>query len=253
MRKNFLLISALFFSILNHAQVKTTTPAKEEPSRIKVYTPGGISSSSDKSSKDNSYKWAVKTDIFDILTGEFPLIGEYRFAPKFSVEASAGVTYAYLPNEFLSSSDSSDGIFSDSGNTKAAMGTAFRGTIKFYPSSDYDAIEGWNFGIQVFSKTTNREYDLSLGDNGSALINGTKDVKSKTGLSLIIGKQIFEDSNVTFESFIGIGFASVKRESSKIESTYNSSTGDYTYNLSTYSLTETKPNVQFGLRIGFGN
>ena len=253
MRKNLLVISALFFSILINAQVKTTVPAKEEPSRIKVYTPGGISTNSDKNSKDNSYKWAVKTDIFAILTGEFALIGEYRFAPKLSVEASAGITYAYLPNEFLSNGDTTDGVFSDTGNTKAAMGTAFRGTLKFYPSSDYDAIEGWNFGLQVFSKTTNREYDLPISDNGSSLLNGTKDFKSKTGISLIIGKQIFEDSNITFESFIGIGFASVKRESSKIESTYNNSTSSYTYNLSTYSLTETKPNVQFGLRIGFGN
>lgn len=252
MRKNLLVISALFFAILINAQVKTTVPAKEEPSRIKVYTPGGISTSG-KSSKDNSYKWAVKTDVFAILTGEFPLIGEYRFAEKFSVEASAGVTYSYLPNEFLSNGDTTDGVYADTGDTKAAMGTAFRGTIKFYPSSDYDAIEGWNFGLQLFSKTTNREYELPISDNGAALINGTKDVKSKTGISLIIGKQIFEDSNVTFESYIGIGFASVKRESSKIESTYNSGTGNYTYNLSTYSLTETKPNVQLGLRIGFGN
>jgi hypothetical protein len=243
MRKNLLLISALFCSILNFAQVKPTTPTKEAPSRIKVYTPGGINSSSDKSSKDNSYKWAVKTDIFAILTGEFPLIGEYRFAPKFSVEASAGVTYAYLPNDFtLDGGDT---------NTKAAMGTAFRGTIKFYPSSDYDAIEGWNFGIQVFSKTTNRDYDETLSEG--ALLNGMKDSKVKTGFALIIGKQIFEDSNVTFESFFGIGFASIKTESSKIETIYGNGSTPDTYRLLTTSLTETKPNVQLGLRIGFGN
>ena len=78
------------------------TETKETPSRIKVYTPSGASSSS-KSTSDNSYKWVVKTDVFSILTGEFPLIGEYRFAQKFSVEASAGVTYSYLPNDFLDS------------------------------------------------------------------------------------------------------------------------------------------------------
>ena len=252
MRKNLLFISALFLSTLSQAQVKTTVPTKEAPSRIKVYSPSGATGTSRNNTNDNSYKWVVKTDVFGILSGEFPLIGEYRFAKKFSVEASAGVTYAYLPNEFLSNSDSAEGIFSDSGNTKAAMGTAFRGTIKFYPSSDYDAIEGWNFGLQVFSKTTNREYNLPTSDNGAELINGSKDVKSKTGFSLIIGKQIFEDSNVTFESFIGIGFASVKRESSKIESTYDNS-GNYSYRLITGSLTETKPNVQLGFRIGFGN
>lgn len=251
MRKNLLLIFALSFSILTKAQEKTPEPVKETPSKIKVYTPSGASNST-SSSKDNSYKWAVKTDIFGILSGEFPLIGEYRFSRKFSVEASAGVTYAYLPNEFLSNGDSSEGFFDDNENTKAAMGTAFRGTLKFYPSSDYDAIEGWNFGIQVFSKTTNREYDVPVSDNGG-LINGLKDVKSKTGVSLIIGKQVFQDSNVTFESYIGIGFARVKREASNIESIYNNSTNEYSYSLSTFSLTETKPNVQLGFRIGFGN
>jgi hypothetical protein len=243
MKKNLFLISALFFSILNQAQVKTTVPAKEAPSKIKVYTPSGESSSSGKSSKDNSYKWAVKTDIFAIATGEFPLIAEYRFAPKFSAEVSAGVTYAYIPND----------LSLDSGETtsKAAMGTAFRGAVKFYPSSDYDAIEGWNFGIQIFSKTMNRDYDTTVG-NGN-LLNGLKDTKSKTGISLIIGKQIFEDSNVTFESYFGIGFASIKTESSKIESNYNSTTGNYSYSVVTTPLTETKPNFQLGLRIGFGN
>ncbi len=243
MRKNLLLISALFLSALSQAQVKPTAPTKEAPSRIKVYTPGGVSSASGKSSKDNSYKWAVKTDVFGIASGEFPLIGEYRFAPKFSAEVSAGVTYAYIPNDF--SLDGGDT------NTKAAMGTAFRAAVKFYPSVDYDAIEGWNFGIQVFSKTMNRDYEAT-GD-GAASINGLKDSKSKTGISLIIGKQIFEDSNVTFESFFGIGFASIKTETSKIETIYGNGSAPNTYNPSTTSLTETKPNVQFGLRIGFGN
>lgn len=241
MRKKLLLFSVVLISMLNYAQ--------ETPSRIKVYTPTGVSNSN-KSSKDNSYKWAVKTDIFGIVSGEFPLIGEYRFAPKFSVEASAGVTYAYLPNDFFSGGNSSN-YGTNNDNTKAAMGSAFRGTIKFYPSSDYDAIEGWNFGIQFFSKTTNREYNTT-GD-GAGLINGLKDSKTKTGISLIIGKQIFQDSNVTFESFIGVGFASVKREYSSLESFYNNSTSSYSYNVSTTSITETKPNVQLGFRVGFGN
>jgi len=248
MRKNLLLISALFCSILNYAQVKPTAPTKEAPSRIKVYTPSGVSGSN-SSSKDNSYKWVVKTDIVGILTGEFPLIGEYRFAPKFSVEASAGVTYAYLPNEFLSSNNN-DNYYSNADNTKAAMGTAFRGTIKFYPSSDYDAIEGWNFGIQVFSKTTNREYNLT-GSEG-ALLNGMKDSKTKTGISLIIGKQIFEDSNITFESYFGVGIANSKRETSEVIS-YNASGNSVTPYVLTNSVTESKPNIQLGFRIGFGN
>jgi hypothetical protein len=241
MRRKILLFSAVMISALNFAQ--------ETPSRIKVYTPSGASNDT-KSSKDNSYRWAVKTDIFGIISGEFPVIAEYRFAPKFSVEASAGVTYAYIPNDFLSTNDDDVDYVSGDENTKAGIGSAFRGTIKFYPSSDYDAIEGWNFGIQLFSKTTNREYNSS--GNGEELLNGLKDSKTKTGVSLIIGKQIFQDSNVTFESFIGIGFANVKREYSTITSFYDTS-DNYAYEVQTKTLTESKPNLQLGFRIGFGN
>ena len=249
MRKKLLLISALILSALSQAQVKPTAPTKEAPSRIKVYTPSGEVGTSRNKTNDNSYKWVVKTDLVGILTGEFPLIGEYRFAKKFSVEASAGVTYAYLPNDLLIA-NSIDNYNSDSGNTKAAMGTAFRGTIKFYPSSDYDAIEGWNFGIQLFSKTTNREYNYSGSDG--ALLNGLKDSKSKTGISLIIGKQIFEDSNITLESYFGVGIANNKREYSQVSST--DANGNYVADyVVTKTITETRPNLQVGFRIGFGN
>jgi hypothetical protein len=237
MKKKLFFISALLISIFNYGQ--------EAPTKIKVYTPTGTSNST-KSSKDNSYKWVVKTDLLGIVSGEFPLIGEYRIAPKFSIEASAGLTYAYLPNDFLSFNNNDD-TASDVENTKAAMGSAFRAAIKFYPSVDYDAIEGWNFGIQLFTKTTNREYDQT-GD-GAALINGLKDSKTKTGIALIIGKQIFQDSNVTFEGLIGIGLANVKRESSVLS--YDNDTNLNLVN--TITTSETKPNIQLGCRIGFGN
>ncbi len=246
MTKRLLLASALFFSALNYAQDKPAESTKETPSRIKVYTPSG--SQTGKSSKDNSYKWDVKTDIFGIISGEIPIIGEYRIARKFSVEASAALTYAYLPNDFLGTSAGNE---SSIGDTKAAMGSAFRGTIKYYPSSDYDAIEGWNFGLQFYTKTTNRDYNTT-GD-GAELLNGNKDSKTKTGVSLIIGKQIFEDSNVTFESYLGIGFANVKREYSSLNTTYDSNNNNYSYSVSTFSTNEMKPNFQIGLKIGFGN
>jgi hypothetical protein len=97
------------------------------------------------------------------------------------------------------------------------------------------------FNIQIFSKTTNRDYDETGTD--TLFLNDKKSTKSKTGISLIIGKQIFEDSNVTIESFFGIGFASNKTDSFKREA--NDIVSD--------NKTETKPNFQLGLRIGFGN
>lgn len=245
MKQNYFLLAAILFSLINYAQEKEADKTKEAPSRIKVYTPS--TSSGKASSNDNSYKWSVKTDIFGIISGEFPIIAEYRIASKFSVEGSAGITYGFYPNEFSFSGNDED--TSSYYDTKAAMGTAFRGAIKYYPSSDYDAIEGWSFGIQLFTKTTNREYLLDSSNVNSAALNGEKDSKTKTGVSLIIGKQIFQDSNVTFESFIGIGFANVTREYSTEE--YNFDTTNY--DLKTVETKESVPNIQFGLRIGFGN
>jgi hypothetical protein len=250
MKQKLLSLTILLFTITLQSQVKEEEKkeSSDSQSRIKVYTPSGEATKASK--KDNSYKWALKTDIFGIISGEFPIVGEYRIAPKFSVEVSAGVTYAYIPNNLFSTDEKNGGSFE---NTKAAMGTAFRGTIKYYPSSDYDAIEGWNFGIQLFSKTTNRDYESSNSNPSNQLLTGNKDTKTKTGVSLIIGKQIFADSNVTFESYIGIGFANVKRQFSVIDSNYNNTTSQTEYTISNPTTDETTPNFQLGFRIGFGN
>lgn len=237
MKLKLLLFTALLTTLTNIAQTKPTET--QTPSKIKVYTPTGISSTS--STNDNSYKWAVKTDLLGIISGELPIILEYRFATKFSVEGSAGITYAYLPNDFLSTED----ISSNSDNTKAAMGSAFRAAVKYYPSSDYDAIEGWSFGIQLFTKTTNREYESDYSDTPS--FNGKKDTKIKTGASIIIGKQVFADSNIAIESFIGLGIANTTRKYYNIDySTSNPS-------LQSYETKKTAPSIQLGCRIGFGN
>lgn len=233
------------FLISNGLIAQTKTETTVSPSRIKVYTPS--EAVNNKSTKDNSYSWVVKTDLFAIISGEFPLIAEYRFAEKFSLEGSFGATYAYLPNSFLSTSDQKSGF----DNTKAKLGSAFRATLKFYPSSDYDAIEGWNFGIQVFTKTTNQGYDVNSGD--AFVLNDKIDSKTKTGISLIIGKQIFEDSNITFESFIGVGFAAISREYYNYYSVYNPITSDYNAVAEKMTSKENSPNLQLGLRIGFGN
>ncbi len=214
---------------------QTTDQPVETQSKIRVFEP----SKAVKSSGDNSYKWAVKTDIFSILTGEFPIIGEYRIAEKFSVEASAGITYGFIPSGLFESDDfgGSDGEVLDSDN--AEMGSAFRVAFKYFPSSDYDAIEGWYFGVQLMTKTTNRSYgEIIDGFDG-------EDQKVKTGASIIVGKQIFQDSNVMWDFYFGAGICDVKH-------TYYSRD----YDLNTFNKIETaksQPNILLGLRIGFGN
>lgn len=235
MKKKLFLFTAILIFAVNYSQTTTET-VPTTSNKIRVYTPSASNSTNGKQN-DNSYKWVAKTDFIAILTGEFPLIAEVRIGKKFSVEGSVAVTNAFLPNDLILT----DGSGSDY-NSKAAIGTAFRGTLKFYPSSDYDAIEGWSFGIQLFSKTTNREY---TGDSTYPELEGKIDTKTKTGISLIISKQLFIDSNIAFESFIGVGMANISRDY------YNSTLGQN--ELSQNKTSESTPNFQFGFRIGFGN
>ena len=234
--KKLLLFTTLLATAVNYSQTIPNSSTSNQ-NKIKVYTPSSTKSSNGKPA-DNGYKWVVKTDLLAALVGEFPIIAEYKIGRKFSVEGSAAVTQAFWSNDLTSGNG-----FTDEGS-KAALGSAFRGTLKYYPSSDYDAIEGWSFGIQLFTKTTNREY------NGDFLeLSGKKDSKTKTGISLIISKQIFEDSNIAFESFIGVGMANISHE--YYTSTYNSTTGVNEF--LPIKSTESSPNFQLGFRIGFGN
>ncbi len=234
-----LLVSGFSFAQTNGATEQTS-------SKIKVYSP-----SSSMKAVSETYKWTVKTDVFSYLSGEFPVIGEYRFAKNFSAEVSAGLTYGLYENFGVFQED-----YSGEGSTfstKAAMGTAFRGGVKFYPSSDYDAIEGWSFGLQLFSRTNNREYTNESYNATNYSLIGEKDSRTKSGLALTIAKQIFWDSNISFEYLLGIGFASVNHEFLTEISEYDSGTGNYNYYLKQNSVKETIPNFQLGCRIGFGN
>lgn len=235
--KKIILLS-LFVSSLAYSQTKGTT--EETSSKIKVYTP----SSSSASKASNSYKWTVKTDLFSFASGEFPIIGEYRVMKNMSIEASAGVTYGFYDNFgiFENEYDGEGSTF----ETKAAMGSSFRAGIKYYPSSDYDAIEGWAFGLQVFSRTNNREYKPD--DYTELDLSSEKDSRNKTGLALTISKQVFSDSNIAFEYILGIGFASVKHDFYTYEDN-----GGGEYIKIPQSIKETVPNFQLGCRIGFGN
>lgn len=243
--KKIIILALFSFSFLNAQNNGTTN--EQTSSKIKVYTPtSSVSSSSD------AYKWTVKTDLFSFVSGEFPIIAEYRFAKKLSAEVSAGLTYGLYENFGIFNEDyEGDGITFE---TKPAMGSSFRGGIKFYPSSDYDAIEGWAFGLQIFSRKNNREYaDDNYGYSGTLDFSGEKDSRTKTGIALTISKQIFWDSNISFEYLIGIGMASVNHEYMTENGIYDPNTGDTNYSLVKNSNKETVPNIQLGCRIGFGN
>lgn len=236
--KRILLYCSAAFLFSNSVLAQTSKDSVSTPTKIRVYSPVV---NSDK--KDNSYKWVVKTDVFKYITGEFALIGEYRIAKQLSAEVSVGATYGFsTKNLFVEE-------FDDSGESKAAMGGAYRAALKFYPSSDYDAIEGWSFGIQVLSKTNNRDYlENTYYDDAAVLLGKSSSIK-KTGLALLIAHQAFQDSNIAFEWTLGLGF--VNSTNSYYSNVYNPTTESY--NLEHISSKESIPDLQVGFRIGFGN
>ncbi|OYU83730.1 MAG: hypothetical protein CFE24_09990 [Flavobacterium sp. BFFFF2] len=223
--KSFSLILLVCFSTaLTIAQVTT--------GNVKVYKPDG-----NKKANANAYKWTAKTDFVAMSVGEFPAIFEYRIADKFSVEGSAALTYGFISNAGLLNTKDESGYNDSYLKQQAGSGYAFRGAFKYYPSNDYDALEGWAFGVQAFVKNMKREYtDIDA--------RGEKDVKVKTGLSLQITKQIFYDSNISYEWLIAIGYANSKRDYLEYDGT-----NGYVQK----STNDGSPNIQLGLRLGFGN
>jgi hypothetical protein len=235
-------LASTFFSFSYSQSTEKTVP--DSPSKIRVFSP----STSSASKSDSSYKWCVKTDVFSILTGEFPIIGEYRIAKKLSVEAYAGLTYGYMNGNILFSSEE---LNSTNGNNSsyydsqsAEMGSSFRASFKYFPSSDYDAIEGWYFGVQLMTKTINRGYGES-----SELLKDGKDSFKKSGVAIIIGKQIFADSNIVWDFYFGGGIANVKHNF--LSTSYDSNT-NITSVLSNEN-SKSGPNILLGLRVGFGD
>ncbi len=237
MRKILLCCSAAFL-FSGSVLAQSTKDSVSTPTKIRVYSP---TVSAEK--KDNSYKWVVKTDVLKYLTGEFAVIGEYRFAKKLSAEVSVGATYGFNTVDlFLEDYD-------DNENSKATMGGAYRGALKFYPSSDYDALEGWSFGVQVFTKSNNRDYNTDSYNEETSNLSGKSSSLKKTGLALLIAHQAFQDSNITFEWTLGLGF--VNATNNYFESQYDYNTESY--NLKEFNVKESVPDLQIGFRLGFGN
>ncbi len=236
--------SFVAFAFFAFSFVSAQSTTEQTPTRIRVYTPSGLQSTEKQQIVKEDYNWIIKTDLLACIAGEFPLIGEYRIAKRLSIEASAGITYGLYPNGGISELGGDDSGY----DAKPDTGTAFRGSIKYYPSADYDALEGWSFGIQVFTRENNRDYKPGDRD-GEETLRGKKDTRIKTGMSLTIAKQVFEESNIAFETYLGLGVASVKRDH------YVSAPNPYDTGNSYFpvavSETDIKPNFQFGLRIGF--
>lgn len=211
-------------------------------SRIRVYTPNGSNNSSYNS--EESYKWALKTDLVPMISGEFPLIGEFKVAKRLSTEFSAGVTYDLnllgsdiFPSELDRMPN--DYYYIDAENPGAS--SAFRLAFKYYPSKYESAIEGWFVGLQLMNKNLVRTY---IEENNPLLVD-EKFKRTRTGAAIIIGKQAVWDSNVFGEFFFGIGVVRINYSIPAI-STIDES-------ILRVNNSKITPNILLGYRIGFGN
>ncbi|OXA84950.1 DUF3575 domain-containing protein [Flavobacterium hercynium] len=226
----------LFFALLlvNHAATAQSPTSQEvERSNIKVYN----ADQSDKDQSDNSYRWAIKTDLTSLISQEFPIIAEYRITKKISIEASAAITYAYFSND-----DYFDQLKNEDLDKKPETDNAFRIGVKYYPSRRTNALDGWFVGLQAFTKNTKRSYDELPGLNGREVF----DTKNKEGIAIQLGKQIFTSNNFLYEALFGIGLANVTRD-------YYVRNEKSIFTFDQINDKKTSVYFQLGLRVGLGN
>ncbi|MFB9056937.1 hypothetical protein ACFFU9_09300 [Mariniflexile ostreae] len=231
MKKPTLLFVCLLFSVLCLAQVPDETNLGK--TKIQVYN----ANQSDKDYLDNAYRWAIKSDLTSVISQEFPLIFEYRIAKKLSLEGSAAITYAYFSNDnFFNQLDNED--LDKSPETD----NAFRMAVKYYPSRLTNALEGWFVGVQVFTKTTTRSYDDLTVKMGKEVF----DTKTKEGLALQIGSQMFPIHNGLYEVVLGLGVANIERD-------FYVRSSDLFINFENIKDKKMAIYFQFHLRFGLGN
>jgi len=223
--------AALLFFFL--AIVNTFSQAPVTVESVRVFKP-----EANKHIKNDKNYWAIKSDLISMAVGEFPIIFERSIANKWSVEGSAGFTYAFLSNDGLINTNSSNKNGAYKNDQKPQTAYAFRASLKYFPSKDDHQLEGISVGFQAFIKNTTREYT-------NVELAGEKDVKIKTGVSIQITSQYYYGSTTVVEWLFAIGYANIKREYSEYD--------DSNYRFVPKSTNEGSPNIQLGLRLGFGN
>lgn len=231
-KKSYIIIILLLNTYLYSQDIKNENSSHTS---IKVYN----ADQSEKDYTNNSYRWAIKTDLSALISQEFPIIVEYRLAKKISIEASAAITYAYFKND-----DYFNQLKNEDLEKKPETDNAFRLGVKYYPSRITNALDGWFLGIQAFTKNTKRSYDDSYVND--YIGKQSYDDKNKKGIALQFGNQFFSQRNFLYEVVLGIGLADVSRDYyirsplfvSKFDQVIEKQTAFY---------------FQLGLRIGFGN
>ena len=240
MKLTYKILLFILFSSNVYSQEKKTEEIKEEETyvKVKVYSP----------TKDSNYtkkysSWAVKTDIYQYVMGDFAIYGEYKIANRLSAEVGVGVTYPFTwtsmnlivgdePSDFDVVQNDNEMLFDDFKDRK--IGISLRGTLKYYLSNSFDPIEGFYIGLQYMTR------DYKNGIENQTVLNG------KTSYNLVLGFQEIIYEGFVLDYNVGVGYAIIDKEFLF---------GDYN-NSNNYRIaggTVAVPNLTISCKIGFGN
>nr|WP_317630686.1 DUF3575 domain-containing protein [uncultured Flavobacterium sp.] len=240
MKLTYKILLFILFSSNVYSQEKKTEEIKEEETyvKVKVYSP----------TKDSNYtkkysSWAIKTDIYQYVMGDFAIYGEYKIANRLSAEVGVGVTYPFTwtsmnlivgdePSDFDVVQNDNEMLFDDFKDRK--IGISLRGTLKYYLSNSFDPIEGFYIGLQYMTR------DYKNGIENQTVLNG------KTSYNLVLGFQEIIYEGFVLDYNVGVGYAIIDKEFLF---------GDYN-NSNNYRIaggTVAVPNLTISCKIGFGN
>ena len=195
-----LLLVFLFFFLVNNCLLaqKDTTNVK-----TKVY----IFNSSSSTTSEDKYSYAVKFDPYQFAVGDLPISFESKFHEKMSFEVGAGPTLDYLGSVFglLGSFTKTQNV-----STAAEFGYLLKGHLRFYPSKDWDPIEGIYFAADLNTK----RYNYSIDYAPQPFV--VKNTLSSFFLGFTFGRQTFWDSSIASDAYITVGFRRKTESSSEL-------------------------------------
>lgn len=233
-----LLLIIIFTSNVYSQEKKTEEVIAEDGYvKVKVYSP-----TKESNSKKNYSSWAIKTDIYQYVMGDFGIYGEYKIANRLSAEIGVGVTYPFAwtskniivgdqPSDFDVEQNNNEMLFDDFKDRK--LGMSLRGTLKYYLSNSFDPIEGFYIGLQYMTR------DYKNGIENQTVING------KTSYNLVLGVQEFVYEGFVIDYSLGVGYALIDKEflfNQYDTNSFRKVGGDVAL-----------PNLSISCKIGFGN
>ncbi|MBX3101679.1 MAG: hypothetical protein KF690_04160 [Bacteroidetes bacterium] len=244
----FFLYIQLLLPQQGQAQDSTSTET-----RIRVFEYGDHV----KSSSLSTYSTAFKLNPYGLLNGEIPVFAERRITPKISLEASLGITMKdYISRMYQLMWDEEyenpfDNELSEFRTQKT--GYTYSLAFRYFPSADYDAIEGLFFGIMWKHRAHFSEIDpASMNGRYPEVTSVAKEKRVVRDLALIFGQQIFWDANISSEWMIGLGYRNTANKYLNLIEQHDPQTDTYERKAVMQEKPFTGPSLILAWKLGFG-